>query len=147
VWLVAYGRHRSGEPDDFFPYCVELDGDGRLLATGEDYERMIMERDRRFVEAVRIEAPVILSEARNSPGEHRHMLGGGLSAGIAVEVEPDVEAVTIAFRVDAVLDWDLVPILLAAFHPGTSWEPIERMPSRELEPGEIAMTVVVDPTV
>ena len=28
IWLVAYGRHRSGASDDFFPYCKKLDADG-----------------------------------------------------------------------------------------------------------------------
>src|SRR4051794_4167251 len=31
VWLLAYGLHRSGETDDFFPYCKGIDADDRLL--------------------------------------------------------------------------------------------------------------------
>lgn len=144
VWLVAYGRHRSGQDDDFFPYCRSLDSAGLLLATTKDYERLFRERDLRFVQAVALEAPVILCQARHEPGEHWHLLGGDTMAGVAVEVEPDVEAITIAFRLDAI-DWDLVPILLAAFHPSNDWELASRMPSRDLEPGEVAMTVVVEP--
>lgn len=44
VWLLAYGRHRSGEAKDFFPYCIELDEEDRLLPTDADYERMFDDR-------------------------------------------------------------------------------------------------------
>jgi hypothetical protein len=87
VWLVAYGRHRSGQDGDFFPYCKAPDADDRLLPTAEDYKRLILERDRRFIDAVRVEAPIILHDARQDPGtEVRRRLGGELGAGIAVEV-------------------------------------------------------------
>jgi hypothetical protein len=143
VWLLAYGRHRSGEDDDFFPFCRALDAEDQLLPTVDDRELMLRERDRRFVEAVRVEAPVILAQARASPGEHQHLLGGDVNAGIAVEVDEDLgaEAITIAFRLDAI-DWDYVPIMLAAFSDG-DWQPIHRMPSRDLEAGEVAMTVTL----
>lgn len=141
VWLLAYGRHRSGEADDFFPYCRTLDEEDQLLPNVTDRKKLLGERDFRFVAAVRVEAPAILREARAVPGEHRHHFGGDVAAGIAVEVdgELDAEAITIAFRLDAI-DWDYVPIMLAAFSP-TQWELISRMPSRELEAGEVAMTV------
>lgn len=145
VWLVAYGRHRSGQDDDFFPYCRSLDADERLLPTPDDYERMHRERDYRFVEAVRLEGPEILRHARHNPGEHRHLLAGDISAGIAVEVVPGAAAITIAFQLDAV-SWDRVPVLLAALWPGGNWELIGRMPSRDLEPGEIAHTVMLEDT-
>ena len=146
VWLLAYRRHRSGSGDDFFPYVKdELDEHNELLPTAEDYKGLILERDNRFVEAVRIEAPMILQEARQEPGtEHRYMLGGDLDTGISIEVADDLEAITIAFRLGAI-DWDSVPIMLAAFHPSPDdWEGASRLPSRELEPGEIAMTAVVE---
>jgi hypothetical protein len=34
VWLLAYGRHRSGQNDDFFPYCKGIDGDMRRAHRG-----------------------------------------------------------------------------------------------------------------
>jgi hypothetical protein len=36
IWLLAYGRHRSGKPGDFFPFCKGLDAEGRLLPTEDD---------------------------------------------------------------------------------------------------------------
>lgn len=142
VWLVAAGLHRSGQAGDFYPYCKELDAEERLLPTPEDVERLIRERDRRFVQAVALEAPGILATARAKPGEHRHLLGGDVHAAITVEVVPGIEAITIAFQFDAI-DWDSVPVLLAAFHPSPNWEPAAAMPSRPLEPGEVAMTVLI----
>lgn len=144
VWLVAYRRHRSGTVDDFYPWCKDLAEGDRLLPTEADLERLLRERDRRFVEAVAVEAPLLLHRARSEPGEHRHAFGGELPASIAVEVidEPEAQAITIAFRLD-VVPWDQVEIMLAAFHPLAEWEMIERMPSRDLEGGEVAMTVVV----
>lgn len=144
VWLLAYRRHRSGSPDDFFPYCKELDAGDDLLPTAQDYERLIRERDRRFVEAVAVEAPSILRQAREQPGEEvRHDLGGEITTGIAVEVADDLQAITVAFRLDAI-DWDSVEVVLAAFHPSPAWEGTNRMPSRDLEEGEVAMTVLFD---
>lgn len=144
VWLLAYGRHRSGADDDFFPHCRALDAEGRLLPTVADRVALLRERDRRFVDAVRVEAPAILHEARSTPGEHRYLLGDDVAAAIAIEVDDElgVEAITLAFRLDAI-DWDWVPIMLAAFASG-EWEPVGRMPSRELKPGEIAMTVMLE---
>ena len=140
IWLVAYARHRSGSKEDFFPYCKELDRNDQLLPTLEDYECLIRDRDHRFVRAVAIEAPLVLKEAREKGAEQRAMLGGEFGACIAIELADDVEATTIAFKVETI-DFDLVPIVLAAFHDG-DWEDADRMPSRELAPDEIAFVHV-----
>jgi len=144
IWLVAYGRHRSGRADDFFPYCKQLDADGRLLPVHADYERMFQERDRRFVHAVRIEAPLILCEARATDGEYRCMVGGELGAGISIEVddELDATAITVAFTATDLETVEQGQVLLAALSPG-EWEMVPRMPSRDLELGEVAFTITL----
>ncbi|HXB16392.1 MAG TPA: hypothetical protein VNV44_11695 [Solirubrobacteraceae bacterium] len=144
VWLLAYGRHRSGEPDDFFPACKALDAEGRLMPTEQDYERMFDERGERFAAAVVHEAPVILSEARAADGEHRCTVGGELGIGLSIEVdeELDATAITVAFLVDGFETVEQAMLLLAALSPGR-WEMIGAMPSRELEPGEVAYTVTL----
>jgi hypothetical protein len=144
IWLVAYGRHRSGQTDDFFPYCKQLDADGRLLPVRADYDRMFRERDRRFVHAVRIEAPVILCQARATDGEYRCKVGGELGAGISIEVddELDATAITVAFMATDLETIEQSQVLLAALSVG-EWEMIPRMPSRDLEPGEVAFTVTL----
>lgn len=138
VWLVAYGRHRSGAPDDFFPYCRRLADDGVLLPTDADYERMFRERDRRFVEALVIEGPLILKRARETGTEQRVSLGGAHGACVAVEADEQLEAITVAFRVGTV-EFDLVPVILAAISVG-EWEPHAHMPSRALDSDEFACT-------
>jgi hypothetical protein len=144
LWLVAYGRHRSGQDDDFFPFCKGLDADGRLMPTEQDYERMFNERGERFAAAVVYEAPVILSEARAAEGEHRCTVGGELGVVVSIEVdaELDATAITIAFMADGFETMDHAKLLLAALSPGR-WDMIGAMPSRDLEPGEVAYTVTL----
>jgi hypothetical protein len=143
VWLLAYRRHRSGEDDDFYPWVKALDGDGRLIPVPADYRRMFLERDRRFVEAVRLETPVILQEASKHDGEYRCTVGGelGISLWIEIDDELDAQAITVAFD-NAVETWEQCAVLLASLAPGRDWDPIERMPSRELDDGELAFTVM-----
>ncbi len=136
VWLLAYRKHRSGASDDFFPFCKELDREGRLFPDVDDYERLIRERDLRFVASVRLEAPLVLHQARQTGGEQRVMLGGVMGACVAIEVAEDLESTTVAFRVETI-DFDLVPVVLACFHTG-EWTDADRLPSRSLDPDEVA---------
>lgn len=137
IWLLAYGLHRSGIADDFFPYCKSLDAADRLLPDAQDYERAFRDRDSRFAFAIRLEAPMLLKQARENPGEHRVMLGGQFGACLAIEVADELENTVIAFRMDSVV-FDHVPLILAAFHAGAKWDVAYEMPSRSLEPGEFA---------
>lgn len=138
LWLLAYRRHRSGQPDDFFPYCKDLDARGLLLPTESDYERLFRDRDHRFAWSITIEAPVLLKQARESGQEERAMLGGAYGACIAVEAEPGIEATTIAFAAET-MPFEYVALILAAFHGDVSeWEQAAEMPSRALRPDEIA---------
>lgn len=138
VWLLAYGRHRSGHEYDFFPYCKDLDARGLLLPTARDYERLVRDRDQRFAWSIAIEAPILLKKARESGVEERAMLGGEHGACIAVEAEPEIEATTIAFAAET-MPFDYVPLILAAFHGDVAgWETAGEMPSRALHSDEIA---------
>ena len=115
IWLLAYGRHRSGEQDDFFPYCKQLDAEGRLLPGHDDYRRMFLERDKRFVEAVRVEAPVILRDARAAEGEYRCTVGGKLGASLSIEIDEglDATAITVAFTANEIETLEQGQVLLA----------------------------------
>jgi hypothetical protein len=105
---------------------------------------MLLERDRRFVEAVRVEAPLVLREASRTDGEYRCTVGGSLATSISVEVDHDLDAtaITVAFHATA-LEYEQGVVLLAALNPTKDWEMIDRMPSRELIAGEVAYTVIV----
>jgi hypothetical protein len=144
VWLIAYGKHESGSPKDFFPYCKGLAKTGTLLPTEEDYEGLLADRGSHFAEAVRIEAPMLLLVASRTEGEHRCTVGGSLGAGLCVEVStaPDATAITVAFFATEV-EWEQGLTLLAAINPG-KWDPVPRMPSRDLEDGEVAFTIMLE---
>jgi hypothetical protein len=136
VWLVAYHKHRSGQADDFFPYCRSVDADERLLPDASDYTALFDDRAHRFAFHVRIEAPLILRAARLEGKEQRVTLGGRFGACVAVEVADELEAITVAFKVDTV-PFAYVPVILQAFKVG-AWDPATKMPSRPLGAGEYA---------
>lgn len=139
---MAYRHHRSGQPDDFFPYCRRLAADDELSPTADDYERLMRERDRRFVETLPVEAAFALQEARDHDGEHRVSLGGKFGVLVAIETIPEIglEQITLAFRVPTV-PWSPLSLVLAAFEP-SQWDDAARLPSRDLEKDEIAFTTV-----
>ena len=149
IWLVAYGRHRSGTEGDFYPVCKKLDEDGRLLPTKADFVHLYKDRDRRFIDAVTVEAPVALKAARETEGEYRCTIGGELGAGLAIEVIEEIEAtsITVAFKPAGggpltTVTMEQGQVLLQALTCG-KWEMIERMPSRELDPDEVAFTITL----
>jgi hypothetical protein len=142
VWLVAYRLHRSNTPDDFFPYCKALDANDDLYPTRDDFQRLIEDRNQRFAYAIRLEAPLILKAARDEGVEQKALLGGAHGAAIAVEAAAGLEETYIALRPET-LSWNRLPVILAAFH-ADAWESAGRMPSRELDPGEIAFVHLHD---
>lgn len=139
IWLLAAGRHRSGEPDDPFQVCKELDREGDLLPTKEDYERLQRDRAARVAVAVAIEAPLLLRKARISRAPVKAVLGGAHGVEVELETGEDgLEFTTLAIRA-AKFDIRLVQAILAAFHGADDWEYlISEMPSRQLEPDEMA---------
>lgn len=142
IWLLAYRLHRSGQADDFFPWAKQLDKDDRLLPVAADYATMFKERDERFVQALLVEVPLILHEARETPGEHRKRLGGDFFACISVEVDDEIggEAIYIAFKVETV-DFRRVPVILAVFHPvADDWALTSALSSRSADPDEVVYT-------
>jgi hypothetical protein len=147
IWLVAYHRHRAHDPDDFFPYCTELDSRGCLLPTLADYERMFKDRDRRFADAVVHEAPMIIRDAERAEGEYRCTVGGELGVGLSIEIDDELEAraMTVAFDATEVETFEQGQLLLVALHPGP-WELAGAMPSRDLAPSEVAFTIIHSPS-
>lgn len=137
VWLVAYRRHRSGADDDFFPFCKDLDKQGRLFPEEDDFERAALDADAQFGAAVRIEAPLMVAESEKKPGPNRFILGGELGIELTVEVEEDLRRLVIAFAPETVV-FDYLPLILQAFHCADDWSQVEKLPSRDLLPGEIA---------
>lgn len=137
VWLLAYRRHRSKSPDDFYRYCPELDAKGVLLPSEDDYEKLFDDRGERFVDGLLVEAPIYLKEARDRMEEIRVLIGGEMGAGIAIEIAGEAEATSLAVSLDT-LDSDHLSLVLSAFHAEGEWENAQEMPSRPLDPDEVA---------
>lgn len=145
IWLVAYGRHQSGMPGDFFPFCKRLDQAGILLPTVEDYEALYRERDLRLARMLVVDPPLLLKRARESGKEEHAQIGGRFGTAVSVEFADEIEAISVAFDTRAENFYKTLPVILAAFVPGASfedWEGLDQMPARELEGYEIAFSYV-----
>lgn len=141
VWLLAYGRHRSKSPDDFYRYCPELDASDVLLPTEEDYEKLFNDRGERFVDGLTVEAPIYLKVARDRQEEIHVVIGGEMGVGVAIEIAGEAEATSIAVSLDT-LDSSHLSLVLRAFHAEGEWEDIGAMPSRPLGANEVAFVHV-----
>jgi len=143
IWLVAYGRHESGMPGDFFPYCKGLDHASVLLPTEEDYEALYRDRDLRLARMLTVDPPLLLKRARESGKEERAQVGGRFGTSVAVEIADDLEAISVAFDTRAENFYRTLPVILAAFVPTASfedWDDLERMPKRDLHDYEIGFS-------
>ncbi len=136
VWLCAYGLHRSGAPDDAFPYFHSLLDAGALMPSVDDYQAMFDDRARRFAETVRRDAEALLARARAAPGaEHRGVLGGEQHIGVVVEVVDMLEETYVAFSLIGMSSERIVAVL-AAFMPDArfnDWERAPDLPTRPLD--------------
>lgn len=147
IWLCAYRLHRSGEPDDAFPYFNELTAAGRMIPTADDYESLFTDRGRRFAETVAEDAAALLLRARAEPGrEHTGVLGGHQPAGVVVDVVDTLEETYIAFSI-AGADYRRVVVLLRAFFVEAAfsdWELVDALPTRPLDGanGEICYRIL-----
>jgi len=122
VWLLAYGHHRSGAPDDAYRYMEQLGREGRLLPEADDYEALVDDRVDRAAEVVVAQAQELLAAARRLPGtERRGVLGAEAPVGVLVEVVEWEEEICIAFSYDRVPPgW--ISQLPSWFVSGTQWD-------------------------
>lgn len=143
VWLLAYRLHRSGQDDDFFPFCRGL-GDA-LYPTVTDYEGLFRDRDHRVAALIRIEAPLALHKAAETPGEERRFkIGGEYGASVAVWHEEDIDATETIVAIRADCPKEYVMAVLAALRGSSNWQPAYKLPSRELAADEIAFSFLRD---
>lgn len=147
VWLCAYGRHRSGEPDDAFQQFTALLRSGALRPTAVDCQALAEERGERFAYVVAEEAAELLAAARARPGiEQRRVIGTTQPVGLIVHVLETLEETFVAVYGDATMPDQLLVLLVALFpdraFPDWRWEP--RMPTRELDMtrGEICFSIM-----
>lgn len=140
VWLMAYRRHRSGDPDDFFPWVQELDRQGHLFPDLADYKTLEKGRADRFVKAALIEAPMMLKAARASPGnEIRGSIGGVEAVGVTIEFADELQAITVVFDLETLRVSAHRTAILACLEPDAAgWEEVSTMPKRALRNTEQA---------
>lgn len=146
VWLLAAGFHRSGKPDDAYPYFLRLDTEDRLLPTSEDVQLHVACQTKDFARALIVAVPAIIEQVRAKPGA---VVSGRLAGRIdlrAVWEDDDPPMLTIAFsqrlhpgQLHVPGDWLMV--VAAAFFPNSdpsqlsfAWD----MAGRPLRPDEIA---------
>lgn len=145
VWLLAYGRHRSGKPDDAFQIFKELDAAGNLFPTPNDYKRAFDDHDLWLAQRVVADAQELLSAARADQGvEQRGMLGGDAALGVLVEVVETLEETFVAFPAAALFTIGL-DVLLAAFFPTSTladWDLRDALPTRPAADGEVVYVIL-----
>lgn len=146
VWLCAgHSRHRSGGPNDAYPYFHRLIGAGEILPTPEDYEWL--EHDRADILAASLPeaAQALLAMARAAPNqEHRAVIGSG-EVGVVVEIVETLQETNVAIVVSTIGDYTRLVVLLAAFYPDRNyadWASRTRLPTRALAPGEICLAIL-----
>jgi hypothetical protein len=98
VWLLAGRLHRSGAPDDAYPYFKDLDADGRLLPTEHDYELLFLAQARSFADDVIDRLPAVVDEARRRSPAEVEAIVGTIPISIAVVIENEMEFVYLAVR-------------------------------------------------
>ena len=89
VWLLGVGWHESGSRDDAYVVLKERDEVGALMPDEQDYLdlEMTLEETRSFVVQVSEQAPALVAQARESPGEEvSGVIAGRLGVGVQVEV-------------------------------------------------------------
>jgi len=86
VWLLATRFHRSGNPDDAYPYFLELDRAGELLPTREDYSAHVRSEALSLAQALVEDVPALRQLAIDEPGAvHSGIIGGRIAVRFVLE--------------------------------------------------------------
>lgn len=130
VWLVAAWHHESGSPDDFFPYCRQLDKDGRLSPSQEDYKELLLAQNQWLAARIMIDAPLLRKRARATGEEVSGQIGGKFGVKVAIEVADEIEAISVAFDLRTLQNPRTMNAILAAIEAEGEWEDTDRMATR-----------------
>jgi hypothetical protein len=140
VWLCAYRLHRSGSADDAFPYFRQLMESRRMLPTSDDYEALAIDRGRRFVDTLQVDAQELLARARSTPGfEQQGVLGGAEPAAVVVEVVDTLHETYVALSLTGGMTQERLIAILRAFYPEcrfSDWDLTDRLPTRPVRSSE-----------
>jgi hypothetical protein len=130
VWLLAARFHRSGKPEDAYPYFRELDAINRLLPTADDYVALARSIAPTLAKSLLEEVPGIKDEALSNPEvvvEAR--LGGRIGVRLVYEgPEPYILTVAISQHLrpgELEIPADWLAMVAAAFFQLTPFERLE----------------------
>lgn len=135
VWLCACAWHRSGQPDDAFPYFKSLQADNLILPTPDDYVALASDRGAQFAAFVVDDAPRLLAMAREAPGTEQVLIIGLEPVSAVVHVVETLEQTFVAISMIRI-DISSFQLLLVAMYPDRKfdeWKWEQRLPTRDLD--------------
>lgn len=142
LWLCAYRRHRSGEPDDAFPYFDDLRTHGRMYPTDPDRERLLRDRAARLVDAVPDEAQRLVAEASSRPGVEIHGQLGPLRVRLVVVEVDALRELHVGLAMRAA-DPDLLMLAMVGLCPNPdelgAWRTEMSLPTGPLDPEDVEL--------
>lgn len=138
LWLcAAHDKHRSGSPDDAFPYFDRLITEGRIRPTPGDYEALERDRAARIVDAIPDDAQRFVAEARAAPGTELTRSVGPVRVRLVIQrVEGVADELFVAISMRHGDDAWLAAVLVG-FRPDVDdmgvWRNETRLPTTELD--------------
>ena len=148
-WLCAYRKHRSGAPDDAFPYFISLLEDGDIYPDDADRVRLYSDRAERLIDALPADADRLRERALAEPGRE---IGGKLGPVAVHVVVVEVLGVRELWVAVKMLPFDhrLLQAVLMALGPSDrvwdDWRPENSLPTGGIDPskGEVAYSCLLD---
>jgi len=146
VWLCACARHRSGTPDDAFPFFRTLQDVGLIWPTDDDYEALAADRGAQFAAFVLDDAPRLLQMARDEPATEQVLTIGREPVSVVVHIVETLEHTFVAVSI-LTLTPSQYQLLLVALYPDRAyeeWQYEQCLPTRELDRAraEYCMSIV-----
>jgi hypothetical protein len=148
VWLCAYGWHRSGERDDAFQHFARLLKNDEIYPTRDDYERLLRDRQHRFIELVPRHAEAARARAMGSQrtiieAQLGHSLDRQLKLRIVADAVGDLAEISVAFHPKD-LNHKGIMLIVRSFapEPDDMWEVTDSLRGTPLQPGEIAFQLI-----
>jgi len=147
VWLCGYSHHRSGEPDDAFPYFRGLLAAGRLYPEPIDFIAFEEERSVRLAATFVHDAQELLASARAHPAVLHTGYLGPAPVGVYIEILETLEETYVVLSLfDVNPAW--LSLILNGFYPTRlfdDWKPSD-LPARTLnvDRAEICYSILHD---
>jgi hypothetical protein len=146
VWLLAAHFHRSGKPDDAYPYFRQLDAKGLLLPLREDYEALTRSQVPVLARSLLTDVPRILREAQ---ANHGIIISAAIGGRVRVRLLEEgglrpMQTVAISMQIqpgEMALPPDWMMIVVAAFFSGLPADDLHSafdIGGRMLGPDEVA---------